>query len=413
MPNPLRVKVFCFFFSKKKYFLPWPQLILLASCSMPPAPKPAQSEPQQLLPAKFADLPGWHDDQLVEALPALRLQCSRLALLPADTALGGEGIAAVYGGAAGQWSDACAAARALSADADPRTYFQSWFQPYRVITPSLVTGYFEPLISGSLRQFGAYQTPVLARPADLREGTGMDAQGRPTLGRAVNGALAPYYTRAEIEAGAASSATHPVAWVRSPIDLFFAQVQGAMLLQLPEGGTLRLTFDGRNGLPYTPIGRILKEQGAIPAGQISMQTIRAWLEAHPARAKALMDRNESYVFFKVAPDSDPSLGPPGALGVSLTAGRSAAVDKKFLPLAAPLFVDTTIPDGRPWQHLVLAQDLGSAIEGPGRVDIFMGAGEPAAAWAGRMHQAGQVWLLLPRQSTPGRVTSVSGSPGKV
>ena len=396
-----RVKVFCFFFSKKKYFRPWPTLAVLASCTVPPAPKPAQREPQQLLPAKFADLPGWRDDQLAEALPALRLQCSRLALLPADTALGGEGIAAAYGGEAGQWSDACAAARALPPDADPQTFFQSWFQPYRVTTTSLVTGYFEPLIPGSERQFGAYQTP------------GLDAQGRPTLGREVNGALAPYATRAEIEAGAAAAVTHPVAWVRSPIDLFFAQIQGAMLLQLPEGGTLRLAFDGRNGRPYTPIGRILKDQGAIPAAEISMQTIRAWLEAHPADAKALMDRNESYVFFKVATDSDPSLGPPGALGVALTAGRSAAVDKKFLPLAAPLFIDTTIPDGRPWQHLVLAQDLGSAIEGPARVDIFMGAGEPAAAWAGRMHQPGQIWLLLPRPSSPGRVTSVSSSPGKV
>jgi membrane-bound lytic murein transglycosylase A len=384
-----------FFFSKEYCIL---LIATLAACQAPTAPQPAAQAVEQLRPASFAELPGWRDDLVAEALPALRLQCSRLALLPADTALGGDGLAATYGGAAGQWSDACAAARSLPPDADPHGFFQTWFQPYRVATPSLVTGYFEPLIPGSLRQFGAYQTPVLARPADLREGTGVDAQGRPIFGHEVNGAFAPYYTRAEIEAGAASSVAHPVAWVRSPIDLFFAQIQGAMLLQLPEGGTARFIFDGRNGRPYTPIGRILRDQGALQADQISMQTIRAWLEAHAADAKALMDRNESYVFFRVATDSDPAMGPPGALGVSLTAGRSAAVDKKFLPLAAPLFVDTTIPDGRLWQHLVLAQDLGSAIEGPGRVDIFMGAGEPAAAWAGRMHQAGQVWILLPRPS---------------
>ncbi len=337
----------------------------------------------------------------------MRLQCTRLALLPADTSLGGEGLAAAYGGLAGQWTDACAAATALTPGDDPRLFFQSWFQPYRVPAPALVTGYFEPLIPGSLQRFGAYQTPVLARPTDLREGTARDAEGRPVLGRLVNGSLVPYYTRAEIEAGAADSVTHPIAWVRSPEDLFFAQIQGAMLLQLPDGGTARLAFDGRNGRPYTPIGRILRDQGAIPADRISMQTIRAWLDAHPADAKALMDHNESYVFFRLAPDSDPALGPPGALGVALTEGRSAAVDKRYLPLAAPLFIATTIPDGRPWRHLVLAQDLGSGIEGTTRVDIFFGAGAPAAAWAGAMHQPGQVWLLLPRPAGRSRVSAAS------
>ena len=127
-----------------------------------------------------------------------------------------------------------------------------------------------------------------------------------------------------------------------------------------------------------------------------MQTIRAWLDAHPDQAKALLDRNESYVFFRYAGDPDTAFGPPGALGVYLTAGRSAAVDKQFVPLGAPLFVDSTIPDGRLWRHLVLAQDLGSAILGPARLDVFFGTGAPAAEWAGRMRQSGTVYLLLPR-----------------
>ena len=127
-----------------------------------------------------------------------------------------------------------------------------------------------------------------------------------------------------------------------------------------------------------------------------MQSIRAWLDAHPGQAKALMDRNESYVFFRAVPDADPSLGPIGALGVALTAGRSAAVDRGFVPLGSPVFVDSTVPDGRVWQHLVLAQDLGSAIAGQARLDVFLGSGDAAGEWAGRMHQAGRVWLLLPR-----------------
>jgi membrane-bound lytic murein transglycosylase A len=396
-------------FLKKELF----PFFLLVSCTPPVAPPPpAASPPASLQPASFTELPGWNDDRLAELLPALRLQCARLALLPQDTSLGGEGLAAAYGGLAGEWADACTAATALAPGDDPRLLFQSRFQPYRRPAPALVTGYFEPLIPGSLQRFGAYQTPVLARPSDLREGTARDSQGRPILGRLVNGSLVPYYTRAEIDAGAAAKATHPIAWIRSPEDLFFAQIQGTMLLQLPDGSTARLAFDGRNGRPYTPIGRILRDQGAIPAGGINMQTIRAWLDAHPADAKTLMDRNESYVFFRLAPDFDPAVGPPGALGVALTEGRSAAVDKRYLPLAVPLFISTTIPDGRPWRHLVLAQDLGTGIEGPTRVDIFFGAGAPAAAWAGAMHQPGQVWLLLPRPAGRSRV-SAAWHPGAV
>jgi len=231
---------------------------------------------------------------------------------------------------------------------------------------------------------------------DLVTGEGVDSLGRPVLGRRANGVFVPYYSRAEIEAGAARDQTRVLLWLASPVDLFFAQIQGAALVRLADGDLVRLAFDARNGRAYTPIGKILAEQGEIPPDQVSMQSVRAWLDAHPDRAPAVMDRNESYVFFRFAGDADTAFGPPGALGVYLTAGRSAAVDKRYLPLAAPIFVDSTIPDGRLWRHLVLAQDLGSAIEGPARLDIFFGTGAPAAAWAGSMRQGGTVYLLLPR-----------------
>jgi membrane-bound lytic murein transglycosylase A len=261
---------------------------------------------------------------------------------------------------------------------------------------ALVTGYFEPILRGALHRGGIYQTPALARPADLVQGGPPDALGRPGLGRYAGGRIVPYYSRAEIEAGAMGDAARPVAWLASPEDLFFAQIQGAARLALAEGGTLRLAFDGRNGRPYTPIGRVLAQQGAIAPGAISMQSIRAWLDAHPGEARAVMDRNESYVFFRAVPDADPQLGPIGAMGVALTAGRSAAVDRSVVPLGSPVFVDSTVPDGRAWQHLVLAQDLGSAIAGQARVDVFLGSGQAAGEWAGRMHQLGRLWLLLPR-----------------
>ena len=370
--------------------------LVLSACVKPPAPPVPPPPPQGLAEASFADLPGWQDDALAEALPGLRLQCRRLALLPADTALGGTGLAQEYGGRAGQWSELCTAAQSLAPEDSARAFFEHWFQPYRITQTGLITGYFEPILQGARHQGGIYQTPVLARPSDLVTGEGRDAQGRPVLGRRASGQVVPYYTRAQIEAGVLGAQARALVWLASPVDLFFAQMQGAALVRLTDGGLVRLAFDGRNGRPYTPIGKVLVAQGALTAAEVSMQTIRAWLDAHPDQAKALLDRNESYVFFRYAGDPDTAFGPPGALGVYLTAGRSAAVDKQFVPLGAPLFVDSTIPDGRLWRHLVLAQDLGSAILGPARLDVFFGTGAPAAEWAGRMRQSGTVYLLLPR-----------------
>ena len=376
--------------------------LLLAGCAAIPAPAP-QAAPS-LQAAAYQDLPLWQQDQLAEIRPALKRQCRRLALLPLDTALGGAGLAQTYGGKAGHWADLCTALLALPASADLHAFFQARFQPYRVGGSALVTGYFEPTLAGALHQGGRYQIPVLARPPDLAQALVPDAQGRPILGRRVEGRIVPYATREQIEAGALGAQARPIAWLASRADLFFAQIQGSARVQLQEGGVLRLAFDGRNGRPYTPVGRVLVDQHELAAGDVSMQTIRAWLDAHPAQADAVMDRNESYIFFKVAPDADPSIGPNGAMGVALTAGRSAAVDRAFVPLGAPVFVASTVPDGRIWDHLVLAQDLGSAVAGQARVDIFWGVGRDAADRAGRMHQAGSLWLLLPRPSASAGVS---------
>ena len=371
--------------------------LALAGCAVqPPAAAVAPPVVPVLTAATFKDLPGWQNDMLGQLLPALRLQCRRLAMLPPDTTLGGQDLAATYGGHAANWSEPCRAALALNEGEDTHRFFEAWFQPYRVSQQALVTGYFQPVVAGSRQLSAGYQVPVLARPDDLVRAGGTDESGRPSLGRMANGVVEPYWTRAEIEAGAMGATAKPIAYLASPVDLFFAQIQGSARVQLAEGGVMQLVFGGRNGRPYTPIGRVLIDQHALAAGDVSMQSIRAWLDAHPDQAKAVMDRNESYVFFREAPDADPSLGPPGALGVDLTAGRSAAVDKNFIPLGAPVFVDSTVPDGRHWQHLVLAQDLGSAISGPARVDVYLGAGAPAVDWAGKMHQAGQIWVLLPR-----------------
>jgi membrane-bound lytic murein transglycosylase A len=377
---------------------------LLAGCVPPPAP--GGVAPGELTRVRFEDIPAWRTDNLAQSLPALRAGCRRLETLPADTGLGGTGIAADYAGKAGMWVAACNAAGALTPgdDAGVRQYYETWFTPYRIAAAGLFTGYYEPEVRGSLTQFGAYQTPVLARPADLLQGVtppaDPHASGQPVMGRLVAGRLVPYWSRAEIEAGQIGDAARKLLWLADPVDLFFLQIQGAGRVQLPDNSFVRVGYDGKNGRPYTPIGRVLVQMNALAPGAVTMQSIRAWLAAHPAQAKSVMDRNEDYVFFRVLMDAEPGLGPPGALGVNLVPGRSAAVDRRAIPLGTPIFVDTTEPGtGAPWRHLLLAQDVGSDILGAARADVFWGPGAPPAARAGPRHPGGEGYVLLPKQGS--------------
>ena len=174
-------------------------------------------------------------------------------------------------------------------------------------------------------------------------------------------------------------------------------MQGAGRVRLPDGSIVRVTYDGQNGRTYVPIGRVLVDRGEMTLDQVSMQSIRAWLVAHPSEAAGVMDANPSYVFFREVPDAPPDQGPPSTLGVPLSPGRSIAVDKTFVPLGAPVWIDTRDPvDGAKLQRLMMAQDLGGAIRGPIRADIFFGWGKDAEERAGRMRQPGEEILLLPK-----------------
>jgi len=178
-------------------------------------------------------------------------------------------------------------------------------------------------------------------------------------------------------------------------------VQGSGRVQLTTGETIRLQYEDQNGHPYRSIGKYLADQGVMPIEQVNMPAIRAWLAANPQRLHEVLDVNPSVVFFREAPLEDPSIGPKGALGVPLTAGRSIAVDPKFLPLGAPMFLSTTHPGTTlPLQRLVVAQDTGGAIRGPVRADLFFGFGAEAGAQAGMMKYDGEMWLLWPRSAPP-------------
>lgn len=326
----------------------------------------------------FSDLPGWSSDNTAGALEAFVTGCKTITTMPPDQSLGGSGLAQSAGGQAGQWASTCAAAQAIAPNdaAAARQFFETNFIPYAVSGQALITGYFEPEFPGSKNLAPGYTVPLYSKPAD------------DTL------ASLP---RSAIDAGALNRKTPVTAYLADPVDAFMLQIQGSGRILLANGRTLRVGFDGQNGQPYTPIGRILVQQGALTADDVSYQTISAWLKAHPDQAKGIMEQNARYVFIKplgYLPDDE---GAPGSLGVPLTAGRSLAVDKSIIPLGTPIFVATTDPITQsPLDRLTIAQDTGGGIQGPDRADLFFGAGPDAETTAGSMRQPGQLFVLLPK-----------------
>ena len=401
---------------------PWARgLAVLAVVAIAGCVPPKQEAGKGGTPAKhqlamtavpFTSLPGWQQDHTAEALAGFLGSCGAFAATPADQSLGGAGDAAAKGGSPAAWRAACAAAGKVPAgnDAAARAFFESTFQPYALAdaeepdatrAQGLFTGYFEPEVAGNRSPGGQYKTPLLGRPGDLVQvdlGEFItDLHGRSVTGRVQDGKLVPYYSRADIEGGALARRRLELVWLADPIDAFILQIQGSGRVALPGGKEVRVSYAGQNGRPYVPIGRVLADRGQIPLDQVSLQSIRAWLEAHPSEAAEVMNQNPSFVFFRELPDQRADIGPPGALGVPLLPGRSAAVDRDYIPMGAPVFIATTDPlTGAAWQRLMLAQDRGGAIRGPVRADIFFGWGKEAEARAGKMRQKGTAYLLLPR-----------------
>jgi membrane-bound lytic murein transglycosylase A len=208
--------------------------------------------------------------------------------------------------------------------------------------------------------------------------------------------VVPYFSRAEIENGAAPVAGKEIVFVDDPIEAFFLQIQGSGRVRLDSGEEVRIGYADQNGHPYQSIGRYLVDKGELKIGEASMQGIQAWARANPARLPELLNQNPSFVFFRELPPAD--TGPIGALGVPLTAERSIAVDPRFVPLGAPVYLATTRPNSDlPLERLVLAQDTGGAIRGAVRADFFWGTGPEAGSLAGRMRQQGRMWVLLPKE----------------
>ena len=375
----------------------WPAILglaVLAGCAETPLPTvttaaeptTAPGAPPALrvtgnarwIAAQWSDLPGWSQDGVIAAWPALLRSCER----PAP-----------------DWHAACASARALPHpdEASVRGWLQSALQPWRVESldgqpVGLATGYFEPLIEASRLPRAGFQVPLYGPPSDLAT-------------------KKPWFTRAQIESDTAARNAlrgREIAYVADPLDALLLHVQGSgrLLISEPDGRrhVVRAAFAGHNDQPYKSVGRWLVERGAFTLEQASWPAIKAWARAHPARVGELLNANPRYVFFREEPLADPAAGPLGAQGVALTPGRSIAVDKSAVPYGTPVWLDTTEP--QPWsasppppralQRLVVAQDTGSAITGAVRADYFWGWGEGAEERAGRMKQPLRMWVLVPR-----------------
>ena len=342
--------------------------------------------------ADWSALEGWSSDDMTPAWQAFLSGCGALKVKP-------------------DWQAVCTQAlqqpqrdgRAV------RQFFETQFEPWRIAyddeqgrfsDSGLITGYYEPVLRGSRKSTGVYNTPLHAVPDDLLSVELGDLypslKGERVRGRLQGRKVVPYPDRSVLE-GSSSLRGKELVWVDDAVDAFFLQVQGSGRVILPDGKVIRLAYADQNGQPYRAIARYLIQRGELSVEQATAPGLREWLRNHPQRLAEVLNTNPSVVFFREEPINDPALGPKGALGVPLTAGRSVAVDPRNLPLGAPLFLSTTVPvSNAPLRRLVMAQDTGGAIRGVVRADLFEGLGAAAGERAGLMRQQGKLWLLWPK-----------------
>jgi peptidoglycan lytic transglycosylase A len=380
------------------------------NAALPPMPAPKVT----LAPASFADLPGWKSDDHLAALKTFLLSCG--------TVIKAARAEASDTGATASLARACRAATSIKKPTREaaRAFFEAQFVPHRVVHrggPGLLTGYYEPVLKGSRKAQGSFQTPIYRRPPDLvnvvaeTERASMP-DGLTHVRKTAKG-VEPFPTRAEIEQGALKGKGLELLYLADPVDTFFMHIQGSGRIQLTDGTTVRLNYDGKNGHPYTSIGRYLIKQGLFPADTMSLQALRKWLRADRARGQKVMWQNESFIFFRELKGRDGADGPLGALNVPLTPGRSLAVDTAFHTLGTPIYVaaPSLKHAGKKggFNRLMVAQDVGSAIKGPERGDIYFGSGDKAGRLAGITKNEGNFFVLLP---APEQTTASLRDPGR-
>ena len=338
-------------------------------------------------PVDWSSLDNWETDSHAEAWTGFLKSCEKLRQA--------------------SWRRVCnlAEQRDQPADAEIREFFETHFEVRPVYaeggeTEGLITGYYEPLLQGSRQPSDEFRYPIYGLPEDLLI---VDlSRVYPQLGnlrlrgKLVGNRVVPYYDRAQLDRNPQLLEGNEILWVVNPVDLFFLHVQGSGLVQLRDGSVVAVGYAGQNGHPYQSIGRVLIQMGELQPDEVTLFSIKQWLRSNPDKAGVILAANPSYVFFELK-DAE-TAGPVGSLNVELTPERSIAVDRNVIPLGAPVWLQTTLPDERqtPLNRLMLAQDTGGAIKGHVRADVFWGRGADAERKAGLMKQQGQLFVLLPR-----------------
>jgi membrane-bound lytic murein transglycosylase A len=374
-------------------------------------------------PVTFAELPAWERDDHLAAFNTFLKSCQRVIARAGEAAADGDARGPRPPPA--NLVEACVQARRAAEDITSReaarTFFEQNFTPNAVVRkgqPGLLTGYYEPVLEGSRTPEGRFQAPIYKRPPDLVNVVDDTQRGRLRPGalthvRKTATGTEPYFTRAEIEGGALKGMGLELLYLADSVDIFFMQIQGSGRIRLTDGTTTRVHYDGKNGHPYSSIGRYLIEKAILAADRISMGALMTWLRADPERGKKVMWQNSSYVFFREIKDDVGS--PLGAMRVPLTPGRSLAVDPSFHALGTPIYI--SVPTMRhggvstPFHRLMVGQDVGSAIRGAERGDIYFGSGEEAAKLAGNTQTPGRFFVLVPNGPSAAAPATTAAGPG--
>ena len=354
---------------------------LLVSCAL------ITPEPGIGKPTKWSGLKGWQSDRHAETWTSLLRTCDKLRDQP-------------------EWTALCQATKRFHnpTDQQAKMFYEKWFTPHPVYAiggtrKGLITGYYEPLLFGSLKKTEHFKFPIYQRPQDLLTIDVSDVypelQGKRVRGRLDGTTVISYHNRATLDSNPQLLTGNELVWVDDPVALFFLHVQGSGRVQLPDGTIMGIGYADQNGHPYKSIGRELIDMGELDKDDVNLFSIRRWLQDNPTQVRALFERNPSYIFFTTRSVLED--GPYGSLNVPLVAERTIAVDRSVIPLGLPVWLETTVPDSKePYNRLVLAQDTGGAIKGHVRADLFWGQGPHAEHMAGLMKEEGRLYVLKPK-----------------
>ena len=379
-------------------------------------PEPLQLRDTALEPIEWSALKGWSGDDHVAAFATFLASCRSLL----RSSLRQDEKRPMYAALTQVCRRALVAGRL--AEDQARLFFERNFRPMHITrlgdSAGFLTGYFEPIVDGSRVPTGIFKVPIYRRPPDLvpplhSAGPSFPNKGQ-SLRRTDGGTLVPYYDRGEILDGALDGKRLEICWIKNKSDALIIQIQGSARVRLEDGAMLRINYDGHNGYPFVPLSRILIERNVIAREEMSLERIREWVRANPQSAEEFLRQNRSFMFFRIVGLTDDRQAAGyqekpreaiGAQGITLTPTRSIAVDNALHVYGTPFFIEADLPltdekRGDHFDHLMIAQDTGSAIVGPARADIFWGAGDRAGQLASHVHHAGNFAMLVPRELDP-------------